>query len=372
MSEETTYTALGLMSGTSLDGVDVAIIQTDGENLIAFGQSTALSYDEGINLVRDATQACLKWKFKGPPPNIIQAASEYIDRSHIQAIEHLRVDLNQIDLIGYHGQTVLHHPPKDGQGGQTLQIGNGQVLADQFGVPCVFDFRTKDVKAGGQGAPLAPIYHKALVNYSNLGGLTAVLNLGGVGNVTLVGPELLMATDTGPANGPLDSWMEMKGHKRDEGGNTSRKGQVDFDRIGEWLNRDFFTRDLPRSADRYDFDVVSEIKDMSLEDGAATLCAFTVLSVKQSLAGMEAKPDRLIVCGGGRHNHTLMNMLRLELGYPVITAETVGWDADMIEAQAFAYLAVRSHLGLPISFPRTTGVSRPMTGGKTAYPLIRD
>ena len=368
MSETKVYTALGLMSGTSLDGVDAAILRTDGERILGFGPTSSLEYDHEDLVLKMSVSAALEWNFKGPPPNGFEAGSNYIDNKHAEVIYGLDFDVFDIDLIGYHGQTVLHLPAKDGKKGQTLQLGNGQVLADEFGIPCVYDFRTADVEAGGQGAPLAPIYHKALVEYAGLDGITAVLNLGGVGNVTLVGPDILKATDTGPANGPLDSWVQLKGHKYDPGGDISRDGAVDFARVESWLSADFFSRPTPRSADRYDFDVIPDMRDMSLKDGAATLCAFTVLSVKKSLAQLGPKPERVIVCGGGRHNQTIMTMLSVELNRPVMPAEYVGWDSDMIEAQAFAYLAVRSKLGLQISFPETTGVPKPMTGGRLVNP----
>lgn len=383
------YTALGLMSGTSLDGVDAAILKTDGERIFGYdivqadprvvpSKSTHFrKYSERDRQeLMFTTKVALEWMFNGPKPNILARAENIVNGNHSIATDEIfwrynpQIDNYEpaIDLIGYHGQTVLHHPPRDGQKGQTLQLGNGQVLADEFAVPCVYDFRTNDVEGGGQGAPLAPIYHKALVEYSSLNGITAVLNLGGVGNVTLVGPYLLKATDTGPANGPLDSWVQLKGHAYDPNGELSENGCVDFERVDRWLKADFFSRPTPRSADRYDFDVISDMQDMSLQDGAATLCYYCVSSVKQSLALMSVKPDRIIVCGGGRHNRTIMTMLDMELNCPILTAEHVGWNSDMIEAQAFAFLAVRSVLNLPISFPDTTGVPDPMTGGRIAYP----
>lgn len=372
---QTIYTALGLMSGTSLDGVDAAFLETDGEKIFGFGPGAMQAYSvTDRDTLMQATQAALRWQFCGSRPNSFAAAEDIIHQAHCSGVDNISsVNANwmsKLDIIGFHGQTVLHHPPVGGQAGQTLQLGDGQVLADKYGVPCAFDFRSADVAAGGQGAPLAPIYHKALVEYSELSGVTAVLNLGGVGNVTLVGPDLLMAADTGPANGPLDNWMEKHDLTSDKNGRVSREGHVDFDLVEEWLSRAFFQRALPRSADRYDFDVIDEMKGLSLLDGAATLCAYAVLSAKRTLTQMGARPDRIIVCGGGRHNKTIMTMLSTELGCPVLTAETVGWDADMIEAQAFAYLAVRSTLGQPISFPETTGVPEPLTGGRIAYPNL--
>ncbi|MGB3457354.1 MAG: anhydro-N-acetylmuramic acid kinase, partial [Litorimonas sp.] len=191
-----------------------------------------------------------------------------------------------------------------------------------------------------------------------------VLNLGGVGNVTLVEGDRLLASDTGPANGPLDSWLGGM----DEGGRISRAGLPDFERLERWLGQGFFTKPVPRSADRYDFDVLGEMDGLSREDGAATLTAFTALSVARTLAQIGAKPDRVLVCGGGRHNRTLMTLIAMELDCPVWPAERVGWDSDAIEAQAFAYMAVRVLRGLPNSFPTTTGVPEPTVGGVIAHP----
>ena len=370
---QTIYTALGLMSGTSLDGVDAAFLETDGEKIISFGPGVMETYSgSDRDTLAQATHAALRWQFKGSPPNSFSAAVDVVHRVHMSGIGGAGNAntgwMSKLDIIGYHGQTVLHHPPMAGAAGQTLQLGDGQVLADRFNLPVAFDFRSADLAAGGQGAPLAPIYHKALVEYSNLAGTTTVLNLGGVGNVTLVGDGLLAATDTGPANGPLDTWVERHDLTSDTNGRISREGTADFERVEKWLARDFFQRPLPRSADRYDFDVMDDMQGLSLMDGAATLCAYAALGVRKSLLQLGGKPDRIIVCGGGRHNKTVMTMLSVELGCRVLSAEDVGWDADMIEAQAFAYLAVRTKLGLPISFPDTTGVPAPMTGGQIAYP----
>ncbi len=367
------YTALGLMSGTSLDGVDAAFLETDGHNIIRFGPSLSLPYSKRErSILEAATKAALKWRFNGNPPDNLMAAEHVIHLSHINIVEQLLETFpgwaERLELIGFHGQTVLHIPGKSRKIGQTLQLGAGQILADKFQIPCVYDFRTEDVKAGGQGAPLAPIYHQALINWSQNKIRTIVLNLGGVGNLTYVSDDCFLATDTGPSNGPLDSWMNGHGHKYDENGQISAKGVVRFDLIDKWLAQDFFQRPLPRSADRYDFDVSADLVGLSLEDGAATLAAFAALSVKKTVSALQGKVSKMVICGGGRHNRTIMNMLKSEFPFSVIAAEHMGWDSDMIEAQAFAFLAVRSFENLPISFPETTGVPRSMTGGVIAYP----
>jgi len=358
------------MSGTSLDGIDVAILKTDGERILEFGNSTSYAYAKRHKTkLQKATRAALKWAFIGKQPGRLSTAEELIDKLHILAAEHIIAD-NPCDIIGYHGQTVLHRPPQNGVIGKTLQLGQGQKLADALGVPCVFDFRSADVAAGGEGAPLAPIYHKALCEFSGLKGNIVVLNLGGVGNFTLVSKDGMKASDTGPANGPLDSWMNQHGYDFDKDGMFSSKGKVDLALIESWLrNIEFFRSSGPKSADRYDFDVVEDIEDMSIEDGAATLSLFCVASVQHTLLKLDLKPDQLIVCGGGRNNKFIMKMLSKMMTFPVRTAEDAGWMGDDIEAQAIAYFAVRTKLGLPISFPETTGVSKPIMGGVIAQPM---
>ena len=370
--ESKRYIALGLMSGTSLDGVDAAVIETDGEEIFRFRQSGCVEFDEEAVILKLAVKTAIEWKFNGPPPNSMQRSSEFVDEAHIDAIKSLlgqNPELkDSLGLIGYHGQTVFHQPAKNGEKGQTLQLGNGQTLATKFGVPCVYDFRTADVKAGGQGAPLAPIYHQALCRFSKLNGRIAVVNIGGVSNVTLIdGEKPLMATDCGPGNGPLDSWMDLKAKRNyDARGEQSLKGDPNLERIANWLEQDFFKRPVPRSADRYDFDVLADMRDMSLQDGAATLASFCAQSIARDLK--KFAPDTIIVCGGGRHNPAIMGMLDMHTDGNVMSAEDVGWDGDALEAQAFAYLAVRSLKAMPLSFPGTTGVPHPMTGGVVARP----
>lgn len=372
--ERSPYIALGLMSGTSLDGVDAAFLETDGERILRFGPSLTLDYSSlDKETLAQATQAALRWQFKGARPNSFTAAEDVIYRRHadaVQAISDTHPDwADKLDIIGFHGQTVLHHPPAPGQCGKTLQLGNGQALADRFDVPVAYDFRSDDVAAGGQGAPLAPIYHKALAAYSNLKGSVAVLNIGGVSNITLTGTEDLSATDCGPGNGPLDNWMVKScGADYDIDGLLSTKGIPDFNLLNQWFNGSFFKLGFPKSADRYDFDVLVDMSHLSPESGAATLAAFSVLSVEKALVEMNVVPSIVIVCGGGRYNKAMMWMLKEHIRASVVSAEDVGWNGDAIEAEAFAYLAVRTRLGLPNSFPKTTGVPEPLTGGRIVFP----
>lgn len=364
--DDKVYTALGLMSGTSLDGVDVAIIETDGVDIFGFGASAEAEFSPADRQVLVAvTRDALNWRFRGPPLNSFAQGENVIDAAHIDAIGAL-----EADIIGYHGQTILHHPPVDNKRGQTLQLGRGQVLADKLGIPVAYDFRTADVEAGGQGAPLAPIYHEALVRYSKIKGRVAVLNIGGVSNVTAIdNGKIIWATDCGPGNGPLDSWVSSQTEDSyDVDGKYSLAGTVNHRIIKQWFSRNFFKRSIPRSADRYDFDVLNEMEDVPLEDGAATLASFCAQAVAQDLANFSA--DKLIVCGGGRKNPAIMGMLDMHTEADVVSAEDVDWDGDMLEAQAFAYLAVRTLKGLPISFPETTGAPRPLAGGRLAYPTL--
>lgn len=357
------------MSGTSLDGIDAAIIKTDGQKIIEFGPVFHRPYNllEKRKLGK-ATRAALKWRFIGSRPGRLETVENMLDDLHIEVCKSI-LKSSTVDVIGYHGQTVVHMPPQNGEFGQTLQIGNGQLIADALDTPCVFDFRTEDMTKGGQGAPLAPIFHKALCKYSKLSGKNIVLNLGGVGNFTWIDGDTLIASDTGPANGPLDSWLYRAGLDYDKDGEISAQGNFDIMLIEKWLREiPFFKQDGAKSADRHDFDVLGDLLDKSFEDGAATLAAFCAASVKHTLAKLSLNPDRVIVSGGGRKNKTILKMLRDLLKCPVETAEDVGWMGDDVEAQACAYFAVRSNLGLPLSFPDTTGVPEPTTGGRIVFP----
>jgi len=361
------YMALGLMSGTSLDGVDAAVIETDGETIFGFGRTYFRPYTKDEqDILNAATQAALQWKFTGPPPNVSAQAEAVIHQAHIEAAQALMSD--EIDIVGFHGQTVLHRPPTPTQKGQTLQLGDGQVLAAALGVDVVYDFRTKDVGAGGQGAPLAPIYHEALLE--NVGGLrpAAVLNIGGVSNVTLVTADgKLLATDCGPGNGPLDSWVQMCGRGNyDKDGALALTGTPDFTLIDKWLARAFFAKPVPKSADRWDFDVLADLKNNKPEDGAATLVGFTAMAIAHTLAQYNMLLASVIICGGGRKNPAIMAALREQNIGKIVSAKQVGWRGDDLEAEAFAYLAVRSVKDLPLSYPGTTGVGKPVCGGVLA------
>jgi len=344
------YKVIGLMSGTSLDGVDVALLHTDGESFIERKAFLSVPYDDDL---RAKIRACFgKTAAEGD-------AERALTEFHAEAIKKLGVSLKDVDLIGFHGQTIFHAPEK----GFTCQIGDGALLASLTGVKVVNDFRTADVKAGGQGAPLVPVYHQALA--ASLEKPVVFLNIGGVANVTYVGKDgELIAFDTGPGNALIDDWMLRKtGRKFDEAGKIALSGKVDESILRQLLSHPFFSAPVPKSLDRDAF--ASRIYEgLSTEDGAATLAAFTVQSIVRAAQYFPVPPLRWIVAGGGRHNKFMMQQLQKNLKAPVVPIEDMGLDGDATEAEAFAYMAVRSVRGLPLSFPMTTGVPQPMTGGR--------
>ncbi|MHA0317489.1 anhydro-N-acetylmuramic acid kinase [Sphingomonas melonis] len=359
--------AIGLMSGTSLDGIDAALIETDGE-----GEVRPLAFrgepysDAAREQLAAATALALTFDRPRASPDIV-AAGELIDRTHAFAVHKLLRDAGvaaaDVAVIGYHGQTVAHRPDR----GWTWQIGDGAVLARATGIAVVSDLRSADVAAGGQGAPLLPIYHAALT--AGLERPVAVLNLGGVGNVTFVGADgALVAFDTGPANGLIDSWVEAEtGARYDADGALAASGHVDEAVLTAMLDHPYFAAPSPKSLDRNDF-TIQPARGLSAADGAATLTAFTAATVAEALDQLPARPKRLIVAGGGRHNPTLLRMIGERTGIAPEASDTLGWDGDAMEAEGFAYMAVRTLKGLPISFPGTTGVPHPLPGGRVDRP----
>ena len=362
---------LGFMSGTSLDAVDMAILETDGETIQGFGPAGERKLSEETrNLVLEATRTALAWPRGEDIPDIFFEAARAVAQEHLTAawefLETHKILPASLDLVGFHGQTVLHERPSGGRIGRTVQLGDATLLARKLGVPVAYDFRSSDVKAGGEGAPLAPIYHAARARASGLEPPVAVLNLGGVANITLIPPDesQMQAFDTGPANGMIDQWVQMKtGARYDEGGRFAEAGTFDEDALRKLLDHPYFTAKGPKSLDRYDFSL-DPVAHLSLEDGAATLTAFTATAVGLAVMACDPAPKALIACGGGRHNPSLMNTIRTCVNVPVLSAEDVGWRGDSIEAEAFAYLAARTLRGLPISFPGTTGAPWPMSGGR--------
>ena len=354
--------AIGLMSGTSLDGIDAALIETDGEGVarpIAF-RGEAYS-DVARAELAEATRIALTYdKPRLSPPMI--AATELVTRTHTLAVAKLLRDAGvaaaDVDVIGLHGQTVAHRPDR----GWTWQLGDGAALAAATAITTVADFRSADVAAGGQGAPLLPVYHAALV--AGLERPVAVLNLGGVGNITFVGADgALVAFDTGPANGLIDSWVEeLTGARYDAGGALAAGGRVDESVLTAMLDNPFFDAPPPKSLDRSDF-TIQPARGLGAADGAATLTAFTAETVALALRQLPERPRRLLVVGGGRHNATMLAMIAERCGIAAEAGDSLGWNGDGVEAEGFAYMAVRTLKKLPISFPGTTGVPAAMAGG---------
>lgn len=365
--------AVGLMTGTVLDGnIDVALLRTDGEQVAEFGPYRLAPYPAEIrSLLEDTLAAARRWNFDGPDPAIFARAEEAITRAQSAAVRSLVEDaglsMSAIGVVGFHGQTVLHRAPQPGRQGQTRQLGDGALMHRLLGCPVAFDFRSADMAAGGQGAPLSAAYHAALLRRLGADGDTAVLNLGGVANVTWWdGADRLIAFDTGPANAPLNDFIRALGlGDMDRDGALAGQGQVDEARLARLLQHPYFSAPWPKSLDRFDF-TSAMAEGLGPADGAATLTAFTAGAVGRGLDRLPRRPRRLIVCGGGRHNPTLMRMIADRAGVEVERAETVGWRGDAVEAECFAFLAVRVLAGLPISFPTTTGCPAPMRGGRLA------
>lgn len=356
------------MSGTSLDATDAAMILTDGEQVLDFGPVAERKYTSAERaILQDATDAARAWNWTGTPPeDAFEKARQVITETHAAAWDFLLADWSSARpvLAGVHGQTVLHRRPKQGKIGDTLQLIDAEGLQARLGVPLAYDFRTADVAAGGQGAPLAPAYHAALLQQRG-DDPACVLNLGGVANITArMSDGSLIAFDTGPANGPIDEWVEGHGKgTHDEGGRFARGGMVHEGLLAQLMDHQWFNEPPPKSLDRYDFSA-NLARGLSFNDGAATLTAFSAHAVAAGVAQLPERPSRMIVCGGGRHNPVMMEWLNYLLPFPAISAEKAGWRGDSIEAEAFAFLAARTARGLPISWPMTTGVPEPMSGGK--------
>ncbi len=364
---------LGFMTGTSLDAVDMAVLETDGETIQAFGPSGERKLREATrDLLLVATEIARGWPRERPEPEIFAEAAQVVADEHFHAAESFLAEhglsWSDFDLLGVHGQTVLHERPTPERIGRTVQLLDAERLARLTGRPVAFDFRTADVAAGGQGAPLAPIYHDARARASGLAAPVAALNIGGVANITLVDEDgTLLAFDTGPGNGMIDLMLQERGLGRfDENGRLAAAGRVDEAILERFLASAYFAGPAPKSLDRYDFPL-DLVEPLSAEDAAATLVAFTAEAVVKAFEH-GARPSALIVCGGGRHNPQIMKVLTERCPVPVKTAEDYGWRGDAIEAEAFAYLAARTARGLPISFPGTTGVARAMTGGRIVRP----
>ncbi|MBS0535256.1 MAG: anhydro-N-acetylmuramic acid kinase [Proteobacteria bacterium] len=364
--------AIGLMSGTSLDGVDVAAIDSDGERVFRFGPTGYRPYsDDERTLLRQALTDARNLTLRHERPGVLAEAEAFITRAHAEAVEAFldaeRIARGDVAIVGFHGQTVLHKPANR----LTVQIGDGPALARRLGLPVAYDFRAADVAAGGQGAPLVPVFHQALACDLDRPHPIAVLNIGGVANVTFVDGGDPVACDTGPGNALIDDFMRMKtGAPLDRDGDQAARGTIDEAFVARVLAHPFFDLPCPKSLDRNDFALANiGLPDMSVADGAATLSALTAASVARVVARLPEAPKAWIVAGGGARNPTLMKMLAARLAPATVeTADAVGWSSQSIEAQAFAYLAMRTVNALPITFPQTTGAPAAMPGGVVVRP----
>ena len=356
-------TALGMMSGTSLDGVDAAVVETDGATIYGFGAS-------GYRAYSGAERTVLRNALGSWGGEAAEAAAKVVDAVHAE----LLAEFSIYELAGFHGQTLAHAPRQQG----TLQVGDGAALAEAVGKPVVWDFRSDDVAMGGEGAPLAPFFHFACAKYLNLRQPVCFLNLGGVGNITYVDPRFetpeeagaLLAFDTGPANAPLNDLLQARlGLEMDKGGKIAQGGTVETGALELFLAEPYFSRLPPKSLDRNDFsEMIGLVGELNDADAAATLTAMCAAGVVQGMQHCPEKPSAVLVTGGGRHNPVLMQMLSVSLDCPVKPVEDVGLDGDMLEAQAFAHLAVRVARGMATSAPGTTGVSACVGGGVVSVP----
>ncbi|MGA0615476.1 anhydro-N-acetylmuramic acid kinase [Paracoccus sp. KR1-242] len=367
-----TIRALGMMSGTSLDGVDAALIETDGIRVSGFGRSAYRAYSGNESAMLHA--ALGQWP---GGPDVAEAAE-------LSVVAHaaLAEAFPGAEVVGYHGQTLAHDP----HGRGTHQAGDGAALARRLDRPVVWDFRSEDVRQGGEGAPLAPFFHWACAEWAMGQGLlpaapVAFLNLGGVGNLTWTDPTAptpeatgaCIAFDTGPANAPVNDLMrQRRGILRDEGGNLALRGQPDEDVIAHFLRHPHFARPAPKSLDRDAFpDLLEKVAALPDADAAATLTHAAAAAVAAGMALLPDLPERVLVCGGGRHNAAMMAALSARVPSRVVPVEEAGLDGDMLEAQAFGWLAVRVLRGLPTSGPGTTGAPAPVCGGRISHPRRR-
>ncbi|HXZ15050.1 MAG TPA: anhydro-N-acetylmuramic acid kinase [Roseiarcus sp.] len=360
MSSEGLTTAVGVMSGTSMDGIDVALITSDGQAQVETGPGATYPYPRALAATLRAVVAD-PGEAQEPQAELERAVTD----AHVAAVQaflaRFAIARKSVALVGLHGQTILHRPAMR----LTRQLCDGARAAGSLGIDVVSDFRSADVAAGGEGAPLAPAYHAAMA--VGLERPLIVLNWGGVGNVTWLGPRgEIVAFDAGPANALIDDFLlRRRGVALDRDGALASEGRVNEDALSALMRDPYFDRPPPKSLDRNHFAslAAAAVEKLSDEDGAATLAAFTVEATAAALKQVQVPPKRWLVCGGGRRNPVLTRRLAERLAIRVEPVEAIGYDGDAIEAQCFAYLAVRSRRGLPISFPTTTGVPRPMTGG---------
>jgi anhydro-N-acetylmuramic acid kinase len=364
------WAVIGLMSGTSMDGIDAAWLHTDGDAIVERGESVMIPYDPAFRARLHRFVASVPEKQHPAGAGI---AAELTDL-HAKAVEKLIANVGRRpDLVGFHGQTVWHRPQRR----ETWQLGDGKRLAQTLRVPVIYDFRANDVAHGGQGAPLLPLFHAKLTELRAKP--LVIANIGGVANITWLGelrahvgandfPVAILGFDTGPGNAMLDDWMlKHTGKSMDKDGQTSKAGRVDQARLARLLAAPFFALPPPKSLDRLAFDA-RIVEGLGLSDGAATLVEFTAETIARAVKQCPLPPQQMYVTGGGRHNPTLMARLAALSGVPTLPIEVIGCDGDVMEAQAFAYFAARFVRGLPLTYPEVTGAPKPLVGGRLAAP----
>lgn len=373
-SKQRIFTAVGFMSGTSIDGVDVALIKTDGERVLSTGPYHHLEYDAPFV---EAVKMCLNTKQHDTPA--IRMVEAKLTAYHIQAfkefVEKHDLNVNEIDCLGFHGHTIDHRPDE----GVTLQIGDGRLLAKQTGVDVVYNFRVADVKEGGQGAPLVPIYHQALLNEKNIDQATAILNIGGVANITYLpaknNPDNeIIAFDTGPGNALINDVVHFEiAQPYDKDGKIAKTGTADQKWLKRFMQHDYFKKSYPKSLDRNDFSKLpDELKHLSFEDKVASLSEATIQSIVKAVNDLPTPIANLYICGGGRHNKYFLSRLRDELACNVFDSDFLGLNGDMLEAEAFGFFAVRQILEKPITFPLTTGAQKAAICGEYVSVNVDD
>jgi anhydro-N-acetylmuramic acid kinase len=369
--QDKVFSAIGLMSGTSMDGIDLALIKTDGLSFVEKGPWACVNYTPAQRaILRQAIEEVIELRDRNARPGILAAAEAMITAAHAQIVSeflaagHMRA--SDIDVVGFHGQTVLHRP----QNKLTVQLGDGAALAQMLKIPVVFDMRAADIAAGGQGAPLVPVFHQALVLAAKLEGPIAVVNFGGVGNITYIdGDADPIAFDTGPGNALIDDEMRLRfGEDYDKDGRVGGQGQVNQTALAVLMAHPYFKAKLPKSLDRNAFSR-EPVSSLANEEAIATLTAFTAESLRAATTLLPIPPGLWVIAGGGALNPTLMAMISNRLAAKVVIADDIGWPAQLMEAQAWAYLAVRSLKGLPLTFPTTTGVPMALTGGTVSNPF---
>lgn len=358
------YTVIGLMSGTSLDGIDAAILKTDGYNHLEPLGFLTLPYDD---VLRNEIRLCLGKKDK--TPETTRKIENKITLKHVDIVQALiekeNLKAQDIDLIGFHGQTIYHNPSLQ----KSVQLGNGSLLAEKTNIPVIYDFRRADMESGGEGAPFLPLYHRARISSCAVEKPCLILNIGGVSNITWIGEnEDILAFDTGPGNALMDDLIYQRtGQRYDESGILASKGSVNGHVLNILTDTAYFEKNPPKSLDRDEWDL-NLFQNLNTEDALATLANLTVFCISKGLEHLPIKPENCFVTGGGRYNDFLMKELSQKLDIPVSPVEFLGWNGDLLEAEGFAYLAVRSLLGEPLSLPKTTGVPYPQTGGILVRP----